>query len=237
MPNLTVPGGAANFKDFAFICYGKDIPAVIENALRAEDNLRRNGYGPYADRLANAFDLFNTQIQKVGVQAAAVGTVTLREIEKRTRVRPAVRHAGHKSLSDSLYVRPLAIPGGIGIADYLVLERDVPWWVTNEVGSSARVGGVLFGTFSGGAPDSPPDPTQFREHALFDTMGNAPGRGVITNPIPARHFVQESIKIIDREWRVQYDRVVGDFNLRLQRIVADIDAEQKAARRAAGEVL
>jgi hypothetical protein len=232
--SFTVPGGRSDFHEFAFVCYGKDIPDVIRNAVDIQAVAEKVGYATYADRLGRALDTLTRDMEHLGEQMAVLGTLTLRQIERATRVRPEAHRSGHKSLNDSLYARPLAIPGGIGIADFVVLDRDVRWWPTNEFGSNARVGGRLFGTFTGGSGDSPPDPSQFRQHAMFES-GDGPdaGLGIITNPIPARHFIEESVKVIDKEWRAKYDAVVGAFNSQLDDLLKEV-ARQLKAQRAGG---
>jgi hypothetical protein len=94
------------------------------------------------------------------------------------------------------------MPGSIGVANENLLEREVPWWITNEVGSSARVGGTIFGTFYGEESAGPPDPSMFREHPLFEpgVNGSLAGPGIIENPIPARYFVRRAAEVIHRRW-------------------------------------
>jgi hypothetical protein len=236
--SFTVPGGRADFKRFAFVCYGKDIPDVLRNSLKTEQALRRHGFVKEAKQLGSDFEQLGRGLEGLGAQLAVLGSATLREVERATRVRPEARRPGHKSLNDALFTRPLAIPGGIGIADFVVLDRDVEWWPTNEFGSSARVGGRLFGTFYGATGAGPPDASQFREHPLFQPgpNGSLAGVGIIENPIPARHFIEKSITVIDKAWRTRYKALVGDFNKQLD-VLLDEVLRQKKAQRAVGRTV
>ncbi len=120
------------------------------------------------------------------------------------------------------------MPGAIGIADLGELngledeDGNTGWWITNELGSSGRVGGRLFGTFYGGSGAAPPDADLFREHPLFAPGPNESlaGVGFIENPIPARHFVQKAQRVIAAEWRIKFDAIKGRFGVEFSRALA-----------------
>lgn len=212
--------------EFAFYAYVKEWPNIIEAVSRAEPHLRLIGRPTAADMLVRAYGQLRDDLEKLGPTMAVAGTATLREMEKATRVRPDTGGAGGPRLETSLFVRQVGgalMPGSIGIAELDILEKDVPWWITNEIGSSARVGGRLFGYFTGGSSqDAPPDPTQFREHPLFQTGSSQDpisGLGIIQHPIPARRFIERSIPLIDKEWRTAFEAIRSRFEGRLDSVM------------------
>lgn len=205
---------------WGFVSYIEDWPQVIEEIAKAEPHLRAVGRDDAADLLLVCYREFRDDLTKLGAKVAVAGTLELRAIEKATRVRDK-RGAGPNHLGRALFVRDLApmtgglLPGAVGIADLEVLDDEVPWWPTNEHGSAARVGGKIFGTFLGPG-SAAPDPTAFREHAIFrSNIGPDSGPGTIQRPIPARWFIKKASEVIDREWREQFDVIRLRFESRL----------------------
>src|SRR5437764_2094682 len=129
----------------------------------------------------------------------------LKRYEKDTRVRPDTLGGGGPRLGDFLTCSPIPQdlgPGAVGINDEELLDNNVEWWITNEIGSTSLIGRKLFGVFYGGnAPPGPPDAAMSRQHALFAPGADADaGGGVITHGIPAREFVRQAVPRIEEEW-------------------------------------
>lgn len=205
--------------DFAYIEFFDYLPELADAVRDKELRLRGKGHRLLADRLLAAFGTFDRELRVMAQDVSRKATEIVREEERSTRVRP---DTGRRELESAIFCKPLdGLPGAVGIADKSVLDAAVPWWTTNEVGSSARVGGVLFGTFTGGASDSRPDPAQRRQHALFDPgRGPNAGMGIIKEPIPARRFVLKSIPPIVALWEREFAQILG----KLQKVVQEVNA-------------
>jgi hypothetical protein len=206
---------------FGFYCFVEDWPEMVAAVIRADAHLRDTDRPVAADLLARAYGQLRQEMTQLGNSMALVGTVDLRRIERQTRVRP---DTGRNQLADALFVRhvdPDLLPGAIGIADVEPLDTQVPWWITNELGSRARIGGKpLYGVFYGAAGAGPPDPGQFREHPLFQAGNDSglAGFGTIREPIPARRFIEKAIPIIDTKWREQFHIIRTHLDQRLELI-------------------
>lgn len=204
---------------WAFPCYLRDWPKLIDELSKAEPHLRSIGRPEAADLLLRAYRELRDSVEHLNVSSAQSGTLVLRRIEKETRVRPDAGAHGslHGDLNAALFVRKLPDIPGIGIVDLDLLDTDVPWWRTNEFGSSANIGRTIYGSFYGAADAGPPDPNRFREHPLFQpgNSSGVAGLGIIERPIPARHFIQKSIKAIDGKWRADWDKMYARFLLRM----------------------
>lgn len=214
---------------YAFYAYINQWPDIIAMLSKAEPHLRRIGRPAAANLLLRAYGELRDDLNQLGSDQAVAGTVTLREIEKRTRVRPDTQGGGGPRLGDFLVAERIGgalLPGSIGIANLDLLDANVPWWVTNEVGSSALVGHRIFGTFYGQNDAGPPEPgpggRQNREHPLFQPGRTGPlaGRGTIENPIPARHFIERSVKLIDERWRREFEAIRARYEARLDVVAA-----------------
>lgn len=205
---------------YAFYLFVKDLPELVVATNNLEVRLREQGRPIAADRLLRAFATLEEDLQALSIKAATKATDLLRESERSTRVRPDTQGLGGPRLEDSLEADPLVVlPGSVGVANEELLDRVVPWWITNEVGSSARLGDKLFGSFFGDGGDSqPPDASQFREHPLFapGPAESGAGVGVIRNPIPARRFILDSLPAIEAEWRAGFSVVKRRFDEELK---------------------
>lgn len=214
------------FGRFAFVCYVDQYPQVVESVVKGEAHLRGIGRPYAADMLVKAYGQLRDDLVKLGAQQAIAGTATLRQIERQTRVRPDTAGQGGPRLGDSLVVRGATgtaaalIPGSIGVADLDLLDAKVPWWVTNEIGSSALIGHRLYGAFYGGGGASPPDPTEFRQHPLFEPgKGQGVyGLGIVQHPIPARRFIEKAVQAIDAAWRREFESARRRFEARLDTV-------------------
>jgi hypothetical protein len=215
-------------EDYAYYLYARDLPALVQSVTLEEARLRRT-HPLLADRLLKAFGDLVGELKVLAAQISGAGSLKLQEKERDTRVRPDTQGGGGPRLEDSLKADPiLELPGSVGIADEQLLDRNVPWWTTNEEGSSARLGGRLMGLFysSDFASGAAPDHSEFRVHPLFEA-GSFPdgGMGVIQRPIPARRFIQKAIPDVEAAWIAGFERVKGKFNSELADITAQIGRE------------
>jgi hypothetical protein len=191
-----------------------------------EIRLRRFGRPDAAIILVNASRRLREELLTLEREMAVFATEELRKMERATRVRPDTQGGGGPRLGDSLVAEPLGeplLPGSVLVADTDLLDQNVPWWVTNEEGSSARVGGTIYGVFYDSGGFGPPDPSEFRVHPLFEAEPvGAPGagRGVISNPIPERRFVKRAIlEVIAPEWQRRFRTIKAAFDLEMERAV------------------
>ena len=201
--------------DYAFYCYVQDLPELTVATRLEVERMTARGNAIGADRLLMAFDALKTSLIALEAQMAVEGTRILRESERTTRVRPPslTAHSGDSGerLENHLFVEPLStlLWGSVGVANETELDATVPWWVTNEVGSSARIGGkALIGLFEPG--DAEPSGAEFRVHPIFQP-GPGGGSGAIRNPIPARRFVEKSLPQITAAWRAGFDAAKDEF--------------------------
>lgn len=220
---------------FAYYLYAEDLPELLV-ALNAEEaELRKYGHTALADRLLKAYGQLMADLEYLSLTVSGAGTLALKESERRTRVRPDTLGDGGPRLEDSLVCQPLQeLPGSVGVADEELLDQRVPWWSTNEEGSTARVGGHIFGEFfSGGLGSSAaPDASQFRQHPLFQPgVEQGAGPGVIRHPIPARRFIRDAIPEIEQAWMSGFKAAKARFDAVVGEIYAALAAERKAARR------
>lgn len=126
--------------------------------------------------------------------------------------------------------------GAVGIVNLARIERivnpndpsRVPYWIVQEEGSRANVGRTIFGYFfdrgfSNAQRPAPGYTGTANAQPLFSPgrAGNLPasvqggigprggkgGKGVIRNPIPARHFVRDGANKARADWRLGIDRI------------------------------
>lgn len=202
-----------------------DWPELVTAVSSLEKRLRAQGRPLAADTLLRGLFEFERELKAIGRKMAAFATEELRRRERDTRVRPDTQGGGGPRLGDYLVARPIdenLIPGSIGVADEDLLDAEVPWWITNEIGSSARIGGRLFGAFFGGGDVAAPSRDEFRVHPLFEpgNFGAWGGSGVITEPIPARRFIAKAVPEIDRAWHAAIQAAKGRMNDEMTRALA-----------------
>lgn len=195
--------------EFAYYELVHDWPELVVAVHGLEKRLRIEGRPLAADILLRGIFELERDLKLLGREVAAFATEELRRQERKTRVRPDTHGGGGARLEDNLVARPLSeslIPGSIGVADEDLLDANVPWWITNEIGSSARVGGRLFGSFYGDEDAAPPSRDLFRQHPLFEPgdFGAWGGEGIITHPIPARKFIAKAVPEIRSVWQARF---------------------------------
>lgn len=198
---------------YAFFCFVRELPQLLSATNLLADSLRASGNVAGADRVVSAYGALREGLVAMEATVAAEGTKILRDHERSSRVRPDTLGQGGPRLGDHLHVDSLGsiLWGSIGVANETELDAEVPWWPTNEVGSSARIGGVLHGLFQPGG--APPEGASFRQHPIFESTGEGGegGMGVIHNPIPARRFIERSIPDIEAAWRAGFGALKTTF--------------------------
>lgn len=90
--------------------------------------------------------------------------------------------------------------GAIGYINMNDLDKFV-YWKAQEYGSDHMVGREIVGRFfQPGVSD--PDPSEFRQHALFAPTG----KGKVAhfqNPIPEGRFIRDGLDLVERYWSAQ----------------------------------
>lgn len=205
---------------YAFTCYVRDLPAIESEAKALEAKMRLEGRVAGAARVAAAASTLKRELLAMGVYVAEEGTRILREKERGSRLRPDTGGGGGERLEDHLVCDPIPSLGGIGwgsvgIANETELDADVEWWWTQESGYDGHVGRVLYGVFMPG--EAHPSAEEFRQHPLFEARGKGEdrGSGVIRNPIPARHFVQDAIPEIEAIWHARFATIKAAWEAEL----------------------
>lgn len=202
----------------------REWPELVVAVNGLEGRLRRNGRPAAADILLIAISDMRRELIEMGRRMSALATAELIHQERATRVRPDTLGGGGPRLEDFLEAEPLneaLIPGSIGIANEDLLDAAVPWWITNEIGSSANVGRVLYGFFYDQNDAGPPSRSEFRVHPLFQAgPGPVSGSGVIEEPIPARYFISKAAPVIAAAWAAEFQAIKDRMNSEMTRALA-----------------
>lgn len=209
---------------YAYYNYIRDWPQLVAATNVLEEKLRLQGRPVAANMLLKAWGELRDANLAMAKECAALATAELRKSEKATRVRPDTEGDGGPRLEDALEANPMPnqdmLPGSVGVANMDALNASVPWWITNEVGSSARIGHPIFGYFFGDGDYAPPSADEFRVHPLFEAgPGPVSGGGVIENPIPARRFIEKAIPAIDAKWQAAFRASDAAFGARLAEVL------------------
>ena len=200
---------ADDYATFFFVTELREMLAKVQS-LRATYRAAENY--PAAEIVQAAWDKHLAGLTVLALDIAAIGTEMVREKERHTRVRPDSLGEGGPRLGDHLFVESLShegLPGSVGVVNETILDREVPWWSTNEQGSTGRLGGVVWGVFQ--TPGiAYPNPLEDRQHAVFkpDIAG---GKMKIENPIPARRFIEQTIPEIMAIWKAQFLAMEADL--------------------------
>ena len=217
-----MPQGRPLSATYSGFCFLAEWPEMVVALERLEARLRANDRPEAANLVLVAYGEFRDRMLLLGESMAKLGTVMLRTEEKDSRVRPDTQGQGGKRLENYLVVQPLAptlLPGAIGINNEELLDNNVPWWVTNELGSSTQIGRKIFGLFynPGEQGGEPPDSTFDRQHALFTPAPPESGAGgaVLQHGIPARHFVERAGPKIEKEWLAGAMAIKAEFMAKL----------------------
>lgn len=209
---------------YAYYDFVENWPELVVAINELEQRMRFEKRPVAADLLLAAFGRLRDELYELSARMATFGTETLRRVERETRVRPDTEGSGGPRLGDALLAEPVQqnlLPGSVGVANEERLDQDVPWWLTNEIGSTAHVGRHIYGFFFSGDDEAPPDESESRVHPLFQP-GYSPvsGGGIIRNPIPARRFIAKAVPIIDREWKAGFAAAKGRFDVQMARAIA-----------------
>lgn len=201
--------------DYASYCVVTKFPELQIAADVLETELRSEGRIAAADKVLRAYIDLRDGLIALAERMAIRGDEILVSKEHESRVRPDTLGEGGPRLEDFLRCDPLPIvPGSLGVANETLLDAHVPWWVTNEIGSSANVGRMLYGAFFGpGQAEARPSAGERQQHPLFEPRGRGEfrGSGIIEHPIPARYFVRDAVAEIDVEWRAGFQALVAAY--------------------------
>jgi hypothetical protein len=201
--------------DYAYYLYVRDLPELFAAKHSLENRLRVEGDLAGAQIVRAAYDKLLTELKVLSFEISSLGTDLLRKSEKATRVRPdSIGAREEPRLGDTLFADPLTqlLPGSVGIANETTLDETLPWWPTNEEGSSGRVGAKLYGVYEPGG--SIPSKAMSREHPIFQVEDSETGEGgwmTVTKPIPARRFILRSIPEIEAAWIKGFDAIKDTF--------------------------
>lgn len=205
--------------DYAHYLFVNEQPEAAADVSALVVELDARGRTAASTRIARAWGEHMREMEALSLFVALEGTRILREKERGSRVRPDTLGQGGPRLEDSLRCGPLPSPpfGSVGVADESLLNQDVPWWETNEEGSTANVGRVLTGFFEPG--EARPSSVESRQHPLFQPTREG-GRGIIKNPIPARRFIEHSIPEVELLWRDGFRTSKARFNAAMSAAMA-----------------
>jgi hypothetical protein len=211
--------------DYAFYLYVENLPEMRMATASLAARMRDTGNIVGARILEDAWEDMRVALLALEADTAAVASEILKDTERSTRVRPDSGGEGGPRLEDWLLAEPLGstLTGSVGVANETILDKEVPWWTTNEEGSSARIGGrspALIGMFEPG--ESEPAEELFRQHPIFEPRGKgeARGSGLIRNPIPARRFIQKSLPDITAYWKAAFEEIRAEFEGKLDEAIA-----------------
>lgn len=188
--------------EFSAILYVHELPQLDEMAYRLQALCDADGCPAQAGQIRRAYIALLTELERGAILLADEATKLTVEMELQTRVRPSPSGSDGPHMADHFISEPIsALPGSVGVNNEDVLNQEVPWWITNEQGSSANVGREEPGWFFGPGFSGPsrPDPTQSRVHPLFAPSASGPPM-TIKNPIPARRFVERAYLAIAPQW-------------------------------------
>lgn len=196
-----------------------ELPGLQVAVAAKEAELRAAGDAYHADKLLRAYGKLLDGLILLQNRMAVRGSEILVKHEEDTRVRPDTMGEGGPRLEDFLRAEPIpVIPGSIGIANEDLLDANVPWWTTNELGSHTQVdaGRILFGVFfggGGGGEETKPSKDLSRQDPLFEprAAGEYRGSGRVTHPIPERRFVRDAVLEIQAIWYAELQVLIDTY--------------------------
>lgn len=191
---------------------------VETEALALAGVLAADGAEAQASQVRRAYLDLLEELKLIAVRIAALATDEIKHAEASSRVRPDTGGAGGARLGDWVgQSDPLIeVEGSVGINDEDPLYHNVSWWWTNEEGYSGHIGRTIQGLFEPGG--SAPSGALFRVHPLFAPAGRGP-KGVIKNPIPARHFVRDGARAAEAKWHGEVRAAKRKFLARCDKAV------------------
>lgn len=217
---------AADAFDYSYILVLTGISDLQDEAVLLSDMLDADGEHAMASRVRQAFLKLVRDLEGISVTFAKDAEETIKRTEEQSRVRDDTHGAGGPRLGDWIgQSHPFTdVPGSVGVNYEPDLDANVPWWPTNEDGSSARVGDEVKGLFQPG--NAPPSGAGFRDHPLFQA-GRGPAMK-IQNPIPDRHFVEDGFREVEARWHGQVQAARRRFMVETDRVTAQFTAARKA---------
>jgi hypothetical protein len=220
-------------EDYSGLFFKRGHAAFYVKVMAAVDFLRADGAPAQAKLLETAFEGYWAELRSIATQIAGKVEETIVRVEHDSRVRPDTEGGGGPRLEDFIGKSdPLpGIPGSVGVNDEEFLRHSpVSWWWTNEEGYAGFVGEFLQGYFfdaPGGGTGYIPSSHMVGQHPVVrGRMLNDPAEatgnnvGEITNPIPARHFVEKAYAEVYRVWHDAMEAAKADFIAEMERILA-----------------
>lgn len=206
------------------------VPLVHREFLTAIRLANEAGRPQTARLLQLAHIEYQRGLREVAVKTSKLATKGIKEQLSKTARRPDTGVRPH--LRDGIRSAPLGPIGGlesgiVQVASLAALENvvnpddpnKVPYWIVQEEGSRANIGRTLVGFFYDRGFQGPTKPAPgytgtagaqplFAPGTLIPgPRGGRGGKGVITNPIPARHFVRDGRLPALAEYRRDLNRV------------------------------
>lgn len=209
--------------DYSYVFATVGLGKLQDEAVALAAVLDADGAPAQASRVRQAFLRLVSDLERIAQETAADAEKKIKAQEITSRVRPDTQGGGGPRLNDYVGVSHAlpGVEGSVGVNHEPTLDQGVPWWITNEIGSSARIGDEIRGFFQPGWRR--PNPAEFREHPLFTPRAKGP-KGTIENPIPDRRFVRDGGKAAEVLWHTKIRRAKQQF-------LASCDAALSAAPR------
>lgn len=178
--------------------------------------------------VAKVQETFNASLNEVARLIALVATQEIKAILKEKTVRPPT--GNRPGLQDLIYSVPVNTGnfsfGQVEIGWLSKLNQAInhkgghlPYWRSQEFGSSHNIGRTIFGSFIGADGGSPPDPSKFRQHPVFAMgTGVGAGPGTINRPIQAKHFLRDGTDVAKFQYLAMVRSVVQTAVAQISRI-------------------
>lgn len=199
-----------NAVDYSVVFATVGLAGLEEEAIRLSRTLDADGTPAQASIVRQAFLHLLTDLREIAVRISQLAEEAIKADEAATRVRPDTGGGGGARLGDFVGISdPLhAVEGSVGVNYEPELYANVPWWWTNEEGSSVHVGREVTGFFQPGS--SRPGAAPSRTHPLFRATGKGPTM-TIENPIPERGFVQSGSNLAETVWHAKIRQAKSRF--------------------------
>jgi hypothetical protein len=209
--------------DYSAVLVMSGYGALKAGVAAASAKLQADGQVLAAREMREAFAELSDRLLVIANDVAQTAEQEIVDAEQHSRVRPDTQGDGGPRLED--YVGESAafatVPGTVLVNNERLLDDNVPWWITNEEGSSKLVGRRIQGYFtdSAGGARSKPSMAEFRQHPLFEgaIVGADKKGALIQNPIPARRFVEDGYKRAESDWHAQVRAAKAHFDTRIRR--------------------
>lgn len=198
---------ALDANDYTWVFTVSGLADLEREATLLARTLQADGAGGQASIVRNAYFALLRELKSIARDSAKAADQEIKATEVATRVRG--HGGGGPSLGDFIGKSdPLDdVEGSVGVNDEPFLEDNgVGWWWTNEYGYSGHIGRTIQGTF---LPSGTPPISGGGGDVLF--VPGRGGQGVIRNPIPDRHFVEDGMALARSRWHSRIDAARTQF--------------------------